>query len=305
MAVILAAVGYFTSLFSLSLDRIGETLVLVGAIWAAAFVNLAGPKLVARLSAATLLLGLAPTIAAIAIALALFDVELFQQSWNVSGAPIGEAAAPLVLTIFWAFLGLESASALANSVRAPNKTLPVAAVGGTLIAAVIYALAATALFGFIPAAQLAQSSAPFADAIGLVVGPIAGAIIAAAAFARTFGCGAGWFLISAEMNQQALKSPHAPSLLRRWGDNRAANVLIVAILMTAVAASTISPSLNEQFVYIVDISVLMFLAIYAGSCCALLAFTARSSAPGKAGRYALGSLGVFCVLSVIAGYFVN
>ncbi|HAY07298.1 MAG TPA: amino acid permease, partial [Hyphomonas sp.] len=63
------------------------------------------------------------------------------------------------------------------------------------------ALATTALFGLVPAETLAKSAAPFADVIGSVAGPVAGILVAIAAFARTFGCTASWILVAGETGQ--------------------------------------------------------------------------------------------------------
>jgi len=306
IAILLAAVGYFLALFSLSLGRLAETGVLIAAIWGIALINLIGPKFLARFSAATLVIGLIPIAAAILIGVMQFDFELFQASWNVSGKPLLEATPPIVLTIFWAFLGLESANAVSNIVKNPQTNVPFAAIVGTLATALVYALASTALFGLIPVEALSQSSAPFADAIAIAVGPIAGMVIAAAAFARTFGCASSWFLVSAEANRTAINHGYLPGFVSRAlrTNNRSRDVLMIAVLMTIVSAATISSTLNQQFTLIVDITVLIFLLVYALSSLSLVKF-AQSFESKKQKRQAMvfGWLGVAASVAITFGYF--
>ena len=53
------------------------------------------------------------------------------------------------------------------------------------------------------------------------------------------------------------------------------NILLIAILMTLVVFATLSPTLNGQFLAIVDFSVLLFMAVYAISAAALIRFAAQ------------------------------
>ena len=303
VAVLLVVVGYFSALFNLEPGRAGETALLLVAIWVGAGINLIGPRIVGRLSAATLLLGLAPIVIVIAAAALNFDFDLLKASWNVSGRPLLEATPPIVLTIFWAFLGLESANAIAGAVRDPQRTVPIAAVSGTLIAAAIYALASTALFGLIPASDLSASSAPFADAVSASVGVLAGGFVAAAAFARTFGCSASWLLVSAEAHHAGAASGYLPGFFSgRGSKKRTRDIIVVSLMMSVVSLMTISPTLNEQFLFIVDITVLLFLFVYGVSSLSLVRFSLGGEERSIKGTV-LGLAGVAVSLAVTAGYF--
>ena len=302
VGILLAMVGYAKSLFGVELTRAGDTAALVAAIWLSAGVNLLGPRFVGGLSAGTLAIGLAPIAAAILAGGLFFDAELFVSGWNVSGEPLWRATPPVVLTLFWAFLGLESANAVAAAVDRPARNVPRAALLGTGLAGLVYMAACVALFGLLPVASLESSSAPFADAIAAAVGPAAGAFIAFAAMARTFGCGSSWFLVAAAANDAAARSGY----LSRWfvrGDADAASlsgrsVFFVAGLMTAVALATVSPTLNEQFILIVDATVLMFLFVYVVSAASLY----RLSAVRR--DRILAAAGVAVCVAVAAGYFL-
>ena len=101
----------------------------------------------------------------------------------------------------WAFLGLESATVPAEEVKDPERTLPRATMFGTLAATTaIYVLATVAIMGVIPAATLAKSNAPFADAAqsifgGSMLGMSPAKLVAAVAMISTFGALNGWILI--------------------------------------------------------------------------------------------------------------
>ncbi len=306
IAILLAAIGYGLALFSLDLGRMAETGLLITSIWVIAIINLIGPRFMARFSAATLVIGLIPILAAIIIGFAKFDVALFQASWNITGKPIIAATSPIVLTIFWAFLGLESANAISHTVKDPQVNVPRAAIAGTVCVALIYALATAALFGLVPAETLSKSSAPFADAISVAIGPLAGLFVAAAAFARTFGCAGSWFLVSAEANRAAIDHGFLPGFLSRAlkTNNKSRDTVIIAVLMTIVSAATISPTLNQQFMLIVDATVLIFLLVYGLSSLSLVKF-AQGFSDQKEKRKAMvfGWLGLVSSLAITVGYF--
>ncbi len=61
----------------------------------------------------------------------------------------------------WAFLGLESACANTDVVENPERNVPIAVLGGTLGAAVIYIVSTNVIAGIVPNMELANSTAPF------------------------------------------------------------------------------------------------------------------------------------------------
>ena len=104
--------------------------------------------------------------------------KLFMASWNVQHEPAIQVIPQSLVLLFWAFTGLESASVASAVVENPGRNVAIATLGGVLIAASVYISSCTVLMGLIPAQQLARSSAPFADAVRLVLGPVAAGFIA-------------------------------------------------------------------------------------------------------------------------------
>ena len=297
VAIAIVAVGYGAAMFGVVLDTAQRFFAILATIWVLVGCALAGPRFVGRMSSATLAIGLAPIAAAIVIGFAAFDLDVFAASWNVSGAPLGDALPPTLLSIFWAFLGLESANAIAGRVRHPKRNIAIAAAGGVAIAAVVYALATTALFGLMPAAELAKSSAPFADVIGPIAGPVAGVLVACAAFARTIGCTAGWIYVGGETGQAGGRRGFLPKQFSSTAPGAAPvrDLIVMGTLMSLVAFLTLTPDLVAQFSLIADITVYVFLLIYILCSLALIRFAGAIAR--KDLRWTAQSIGVFGTLA--------
>ncbi|MGH7540825.1 MAG: amino acid permease, partial [Gemmatimonadota bacterium] len=110
--------------------------------------------------------------------------------------------ATVTLTL-WAFLGLESGTVPAADVRDPARTIPRATMLGTLIAASVYIVCTVAVMGIIAPAELATSTAPFADAARTIWGPWGRGFIGAGAAISCFGALNGWILLSGQVPRAA------------------------------------------------------------------------------------------------------
>lgn len=70
-------------------------------------------------------------------------------AWNVSGLGTFGAIQSTLNVTLWSFIGVESASVAAGVVKNPKRNVPIATIGGVLIAAVCYVLSTTAIMGMI------------------------------------------------------------------------------------------------------------------------------------------------------------
>ncbi|MEO6924773.1 MAG: amino acid permease, partial [Bryocella sp.] len=96
---------------------------------------------------------------------------------HFAGAHGGFTGFMIALTAaLWAYDGWSDVSQMAGEVRNPQRTLPLALVGGVAVVACLYMLTNAALQYVMPAAAIAASERPAADALGLVLGN-AGAVI--------------------------------------------------------------------------------------------------------------------------------
>lgn len=236
----------------------------VAMIWLSAFLNMIGPRIVTRFETLTTLLGIGP-IALVGIGGWLFfDPELFKAGWNPAGLGEANAISSAVSIMFWAFMGVESASVAAGFVENPERNVGRATLLGVLIAAVVYVLSTTAIMGIIPNDELRHSGAPFADAAMRVLGPVGAVLITICAIMKASGCLGGWTLINAETALATAKDGLFPVLFAKT-DSRGVPVrglVIVAVIMTAIVFLTLSPSAGDAFMVLADISVLLVLTPY-------------------------------------------
>jgi arginine:agmatine antiporter len=274
IAIAVAFTGYLTRFFpGLSAPFAGATCT-VAAIWVLTVINIIGPKLMGRFGMLTLVVGLLPVLAVAFFGWFSFDPHTFTDSWNVSGKPAGLAVQGMLVSIFWSFTGVESATVAAAVVRNPKRNVPIAAIGGVVLSAVVYILATAAISGILPAAALATSSAPFAAVAFKAVGAAAATLVTVCALFKTSGTLGGWVLCTAETARSSAALGHFPRPLAQVSKNGAPTVALVvlAILMTVITFLTIDRTINERFTLLINMSVLMSLVAYIYACVALVVF---------------------------------
>jgi APA family basic amino acid/polyamine antiporter len=187
-------------------------------VWGCTVINVAGIRLFSAVNTVLTVLKLLP-LAMVAM-LGWLWVHASNFAVPRLGTTVPEtnavaAVATLAALTMWSFIGLESATVPAESVRDPRRTIPRATLIGTVLTAVVYVLAVTAVQGIIPAAALAKSAAPFADAAARMFGPWAGQAVAAGAAIATFGALAGWVLMQGQIPMAAARDGLLPAPLAR------------------------------------------------------------------------------------------
>jgi len=304
IAIAVAAIGYlahFLPALSLPLPAACGT---AGLIWLLTALNTLGPRLVCQVESLAIVIGLVPILLVATGGWWYFDARVFSDSWNVRHEPAILVIPQSLVLLFWAFTGLESASVATAVVENPRRNVAIATFGGVLIAALVYIASCTVLMGLIPADVLARSSAPFADAVRVVLGPVAAGLIALAALTKATGTLGGWILLTAQTGKAAADRGLFPRLFARVDRHGipVLNLLIMAVLMSAVVFATISPTLGEQFGELIEVSVLLCLMLYVYACIALLLYPRWIASAGSLRPYRpIGALGlIFCLL--VIGY---
>lgn len=264
-AVALAATGYLAYFVPALAQPVAGAWTTIGVIWLLTLANVLGARLVTRLGGLTLLVGLAPVMLATALGFAAFDADTFAAGWNVSGKPLSTAVGQSLAPVFWAFLGVESASFAAAVVRDPQRNVARASLGGVALAAAVYIAASVALLGAIPAEVLASSSAPFADAIRILWGPAAAGTIAVCALLKTLGTVGGWMLVTAEGSRSGAAAGYLPGFLSQGDATRAPvrDLVLAALLMSGVLLASVSPTLGRQFGVLINVTVNFSMVAYA------------------------------------------
>lgn len=264
IAIATSITGYITVFLPVLRAPLPGAFCTIVLIWLSAILNMIGPRLVTRFETCTTLLGVGP-IALVGIAgWFFFDPTIFASGWNPAGLNQGTAISSAVSIMFWAFMGVESASVAAGVVENPERNIALATLLGVLIAAVVYVLGTTVIMGIIPNDQLRESTAPFAEAAMRALGPIGGTIITICAIFKASGCLGGWTLINAETALATARDGLFPAFFANT-DSRGVPVrgmVVVSVLMTVIVLATLSPSVGDAFMTLTDISVLLVLTPY-------------------------------------------
>lgn len=265
VALALAAVGYLATLIPALKSPIGTLVGILALIWLLIGLCFLGARQVTRFGGLTLALGLLPIGVTIVLGFAAFSPDLFVASWNVTGKPLLQTISPSLGVIFFAFLGLESANMAAAVVTDPRRNVPIAALGGVALAGLVYMAASVAVMGVIPAADLAKSTAPFADAVGKLAGPWMAGLVAICAALKAAGTFAGLNLVTSEVARSGAASGYLPAFMSESDPAivPVRGLTILGVMMSLVALATLSPTLNAQFIFLLNISVFLLLAMYA------------------------------------------
>ena len=301
IAMAVVGIGYLAFFFPFLRDPFMAAMGAIAVIWLFTFINILGPSIVTKVQSYTTSLVFVPIFGVALFGWFWFDGSLYMSAWNVSGLdPVGAVQGTLNVTL-WAFIGVETAAVVAGVVENPKKNVPIATMGGVSIAALAYVLSSTAIMGMIPNAELQTSSAPFADAVALAVGPIGGAIVSFCAAAGCLGSLGGWTLVVGQTAKAAADDGLFPAIFSRVNaaGTPALGLVIVAAMMSGIVLFTISPTAAEQFGMIASISVIMTLLPYIYTCAAL-----RELGPPHFGKLAWMWRAIIIIAVVYASWAV-
>lgn len=276
-AISVAFVGYLAVFFPAlaQLPALGAGVALT-AIWLLTGLNAWGVREAGILQIWTTVLKLLPLLAIGTLGLLYLDPQNFVP-FNASGQSSFSAITATAALTLWAFTGLESATIPADSVENPGKTIPRATIIGTLVAGVLYILATVGVMGVLPAAELAESTAPFADAGRLMWGGWAGSLIAIGAAISAFGALNGWIMLQGQMPMAAARDGLFPSVFGRMSSRGTPvpGMVISSLLITGLMALNYTASLVDQFTFIILLATLSTLVPYALSAISELVMFAR------------------------------
>jgi putrescine:ornithine antiporter len=152
---------------------------------------------------------------------------------------------------------------------------------GTLGAAVIYILSTAVIQGIVPGADLAASTGPFGLAFARMFNPTVGSIVMALAAMACVGSLLGWQFTLAQTAKDAADSKMFPGIFSKANALGApiAGMIVMGILQSLMALSTISPNLSEQFAALVNLAVVTNVLPYIISLSALFAMMRNAGTP--------------------------
>jgi len=288
VAIAISAVGYLATFFPwLSSTPIATCIGVIGLVWLTTVANFGGPRFTGRLGSVTVWGVILPVGLLSIIGWFWFSGQTFAAAWNPKGIGIGEGFGSSIALTLWAFLGMESAAQNSSAVENPKKNVPLACLLGTLGAAFIYILSTTVIQGIVPNAELVTSTGPFGLAFAKMFSPTVGSIVMALAVMACLGSLLGWQFTIAQTAKSASDDRMFPSIFSKVNTLGAplAGMIIMGIVQSAMALSTISPSLNEQFNALVNLAVVTNVIPYILALSALMVMMKSAGVSGKVYRW--------------------
>lgn len=258
------------------------------ALWACAAVNLRGLREAGRLQVVTTVLKVVPLLVFGLVALWFVEPARYVP-FNPTGEPLTHVAGATVALTLWAMIGLEAATVPAEAVTDAARTVSRATVVGTAIAGVATVLACTTVLGLVPAASLAQSGAPMADAAAALWGPAAGVALALVMAVSCLGALNGWTLLAAQLPMAAARDGVLPRAFARESRRGAPafGIVVSCALATVLVVSNYNRALVDLFKFSVLLSTAATLLPYlAGAAAWLARGTGRRSRAIAAGALA-------------------
>ncbi|MGI2859520.1 putrescine-ornithine antiporter [Shewanella algae] len=271
VAIAISAVGYGAVLFGVELSPIAICLATIGVLWLATVANFGGARITGQVSSVTVWGIIIPVIGVSLIGWFWFDFDLYKAAWNPHDMPFFKALGGSIAMTLWAFLGLESACANSEAVENPEKNVPIAVMGGTIGAAVIYIISTNVIAGIVPNGELALSNAPFGLAFAQMFNPTIGSIVMACAIISCTGSLLGWQFTIAQVFKSSADEGFFPKAFSKVTkkDAPVVGMLIIVSVQTVLSLMTISPSLSKQFEALVNLAVVTNIIPYILSMAAL------------------------------------
>ncbi len=287
MAIAISAVGYLAGFFPwLASAPIATTIGVIGLLWLTTVANFGGPSITGRIGSVTVWGVLIPVGLLSFFGWFWFSKATFAEAWNPQGLSLAKGMGSSISLTLWAFLGMESAAQNSAAVENPRKNVPLACMFGTLGAAVIYILSTTVIQGIVPNAELAKSTGPFALAYAKMFNPTIGSIIMALAVLACLGSLLGWQFTIAMTGKSAADANMFPKLFTKVNKLGApvTGMIVMGVVQSILALTTISPSLSEQFSVLVNLAVVTNVVPYVISLSALVVMMKAAKVEAKVYR---------------------
>lgn len=305
-AIATGAVSY-TSAFAPWIARVpgASVVVTIAVVWLLTLVNCWGVRAVGWVQAVTTVLKLLPLLA-VALVGAFYVRK--ENLASFADAPLTLDGVTTAATLaLWALLGFESATVPAEKVEDPARTIPRATMLGTVVTALVCTLACCTVLLVVPAAQLAASNAPFADAARLFWGEGSATLVAVFAAISAYGALNGWILLQGELPFAMARDGVFPRVFARESARHTPVFALVttSTLVTLLVLANFHGSMAQVFTFMILLATSANLVAYLVCSLALLVLMRRGalggSRRGTPGLALAGALGALYSLWAIAG----
>lgn len=264
VAISVSITGYLTVFLGIKLPPVTTTLWIIAIIWITTVLNFGGASITGKIGSVTIWGTIGPIIILCIIGWFWFSPDMYAAAWNPNHLGLFDGVKQSITMTLWAFLGLESASANMDAVENPQRDVPIACLGGTIGAAIVYIISTNVIAGIVPNAQILQSTAPFGLVFATMFTPVVGKIVMGLMILACFGSLLAWQFTLSQVFKDSAKQGYFPKIFTKVTKQDAPiiGMIILAILQTLIALMTISPNLNKQFQVIVNLAVVCNLVPY-------------------------------------------
>ncbi len=289
-AIAIAGVGYMQFFFPQLANPVLSSGTAIVIVWIFTFINVGGVKEAGLVQLVTTILKLIPIIIIIALGWMYFDSKNITNYVNMTTDPhmsnLSAVSYAAMLTL-WAFVGMESATIPAGEVEAGKKHMIArATIIGTLLVTVIYIATSAIIMGMIPMTELQTSTAPFAKAAQIILGPTGATIIAIGAVISCLGAVNGWILLQGQIILAAAEDDLVPCSsyfkVKTKSGSPGRAIIFTSVLVTIFLLFTMSKNLVSQFNLIITIATSFALIVYFYSCCGFFIISVKRGLKIKA-----------------------
>ena len=241
------------------------TLLVLAYTW----INIRGIRQTAAVNTTFTVLKIVPLVAFVALGLFFVDPQAMQ----LGALPATTDLSTAILLAAYAFVGFDGTTVLAGEVRDPKRSVPFAILFSIACVIVLYTLIQVVCVGTLP--DLAASERPLADVALLLAGPLGAIVVAVVAViscAGVFGASMtpGTRLLYSMADRRQLPDPLSFV-------HEGFRTPVIAILVTAVSILVLA--ISGSFIYLVKVTLIARLSIYAITCVTLPIFRRMPEAP--------------------------
>ena len=281
VAIAVAVVGYGSNFINITLKPWPTAIATVAVLWLASALNFGGPRRTGNISAITVWGVILPLVSLCIVGGFFFSPHLYTSAWNPHHYTLLHGLSASIAVTLWAFLGLESACANTGAVENPKKTVPIAVMAGTIIAAVLYIGSTQLIQGIIPGSQLANSTAPFGLVFAHMFNHTVGKVVVGMMVISCFGSLFSWQFTIAEVARSCAADGYFPRLFTRMNKLGApvVGILVITGFQSLLSFMTVSPTLDSKFTVLLDLSVMTNVIPYLLSMSALVALQTIEKVP--------------------------
>lgn len=277
LAIAITAISYLSTFVHSLNSPVLAGIACIAIIWLFTFINLFGGAIIGRLATVGLVAMLIPVAGTAIFGWFWFDPELYFANWNTSGTSDPEAIFRSVLLCLWAFVGIESASVSCGIVKNPKKNVARATILGAGLAGIVYVLSFQAIAGMFPSEVIANSGAPFALSVALMVGDWAIPLVSACTVIACLTSLGSWIMLVSQAGARAAKDGHFPKIYGELDQNgipRKGLILsglqMTALMIVITILKSNGGSAADLFEIVTEIAVLLTMLPYFYSCIDML-----------------------------------